>query len=218
MKKKILFVLVLFMFAICSCNSVQTSVERHVYTDEEISSFLTYGQGDMRIYQPGLKSNVALSSLIVEGSVQTDGEEQVYTEAGIYSDYITVYEIMVEETWFGKVSEKRINVALPGRKDEFVTKPHIGDKIVIFLSETPAEYDYYVPADLIGSIYVLNPPDDKILALTGNKIHQEYNGEDIVSFRDSVNRTLEEIVDNETDVPYRTEEIDKYIKRSKLFS
>ena len=213
MQKGLLLLLCLFLLAGCAGSE---ELERHVYTEEEVEAFIRY-DGANACIPAGLEDimdhRMALATLVMEGTVLDDGTEVEFLPDGKYLKTpadMTLFQVRVEEIWFGKADGKTITVGYAGKHDERVSKPQKGDRVILFLKKSLVG-DYYGMTGRMEQTYILNPPDDRLIALytsRGRDKWPTFSKEDV---RQEMEECLQRFVDGTTEYRYENKVLKHYI-------
>ena len=133
------------------------------------------------------------ADIIVEGKVISDGMGTFYqvnpnrTDGPSVSSMAFTFE--VRDTWYGEC-EDVITLRMLGGFNSGITKPYVGDELILFLFEN--SNGEYVPVFFEHSIYAINPPDNRIYAFSNREPLAALDGLTVSQFRNRVARALNE--------------------------
>lgn len=213
MKRFISLVCVLFFLVFTGGCAKSEELERHVYTEEEVEAFIGYDGAHIEVlvaYEDIMDTRMALATLVMEGTVLDDGME-VYSplvKGETFWNYQTFFQVRVEKVWFGKAKGKTVTVAYVGKRGEGESKPQKGDRVILFLSQSRTD-DYYIKTSGMEQTYILNPPDDRLIALhTSRDRWPTFSKEDV---RQEMEECLQRFVDGTTEYRYENKVLKRYI-------
>ena len=138
------------------------------------------------------------SDVILAGTVADEGiTERVPILTGVPDCpemEVTSYQINVREVLQGSCEEEQIKLILFW---DHQTRPHKNDELVLFLTEQGDVYAA-VTADN-DSVFVINPPNDKILAFSGSEEMIQYDDLSVENFKSSINEEIDKFREDSSD-------------------
>lgn len=168
MKKKLFIVLLIILtFTFVACNNTQ-----HVY-DPADRVVLSSENQSLRMFAPGLDTNVALADLIAVVEVKDNGRESTYIlgedleERWQIPVTNTHYTFEVKDIWHGEVEETELEVVLAGGKGYGCTKPYQNDQLIVFMSKR--QDGLYILVDDEHSMFAINPPDGTLYSFSNKE-------------------------------------------------
>ena len=166
----------LYVFMLGSCGASNSS--RYIYTEEDKYVFVPDAMSS-KFYPSGTETNVLLSELIFEGIVLNDGEvHQEEMEAGVYFVF-NEYDVRVKDVWEGSSTGSKIRLRLIGDMQVL----HENDRVVIY-ADYHEDTDLYIPVDNELSVFILNPPDDALFAVSSAAVCSAYDGNSADSLKE----------------------------------
>ena len=207
MKSKILFLLIAVAVLLGSCGNPYASdydPNRHQYDPEtRISQSRSFLSDAFVVVSPPEQSFIAevvSADLIIEGKVLDDGTlVSRYLPVGEGEDptaspqlYSVNYQIQIRDVWYGKCEDTEITLGLLGGFESGVMKPHKNDELILFLNQK--SNGDYTTVFYEESIYIINPPENKIFVFADNPILiEEYDYTSIPFIKREVKRILREV-------------------------
>lgn len=188
--------IVMGVLVLCTaCGKNAPDLERHPYTEEEKIQLSSNGGYD--VYNPGLEANCILSDLVIEGII-LDGavtdEAHSFIGSGTskksFAYTYTDIPVWVDNVLYGGVSEDVITLRLAGDETSLVTKPRVGDQLILFLAYNE-DMDVYNACCLEGSMFIKNPPDDTVFTFSNMPVFSKFDGEPFDSFKQEIAKTYE---------------------------
>ena len=165
---------------LCAACGTPYDPNRHQYTPEERAAHHAENQdtpphSSITIPDDRLLENTVLSSdLILTGRVADGGVSEVVPmfEGVDESPQVTItsYQIDVREVLYGSYDEEQLTL----RFYSYQTKPYQGDELLLFLK---VRSDYCIPTRAKDdSVFVINPPDDRLFALSNKEVLTAFDG------------------------------------------
>lgn len=194
---------------LCAACGTPYDPNRHRYTPEERSAHYEEYPYDQLLNACGfvipdgrlLESTVLASDLILTGRVADDGvSEVVPVFEGVENPPVTItsYQIDVREVLYGSYDEEQLTLRFYWA---FQTKPYQGDELLLFLTVGP---DYCLPTTASNySVFVINPPDDRLFALSNKEVLTAFDGSKPKSLEAEIDGIVEGF-QSATEYPYST--------------
>lgn len=168
---------------LCTACGTPYDPNRHQYTPEERSAHYEEYPYDQLPNACGfvipddrlLESTVLASDLIVTGTIADAGTTQEVSLLEGIDDgstaIVTSYQIDVREVLYGSYDGEQLTLRFYW---PFQTKPYQGDELFLFLAVGP---DYCLPTTASNySVFVINPPDDRLFALSNKEVLTAFDG------------------------------------------
>lgn len=199
-------ILILCIALVLTCLAGCSAENRHVYdysTREVLSQEQHTGDSAAAPAEDGLKYITANADLIIEGEITSAGEQNIRFLAGTENTShplqltTTVYKVKVNKVWFGKYTKRKLTLEIRGDKDSGVTKPHINDRGIFILSEYKEKGNYTLTA-AEASIFIKNPPDDKLYAFADDAYLTAFDRKDPSELKKSMQEKLDLIKEQGT--------------------
>lgn len=208
---KVFYIAALFLFSvIVTLLSVfldptrQYDPDRHQYDPEtRVSGSRSFLSDAFVVISPPEQSFIAevvSADLIIEGKVLDEGTlvsrylpvnegEDPTASPQLYS---VDFQIQVRDVWYGECEDTEITLGLLGGFESGVTKPHKDDELILFLSQK--SNGDYTTVFYEESIYVINPPENKIFVFADNpSLIEGYDHTSISFIKREVKRILREV-------------------------
>lgn len=200
-----------FLALLTCCFLLSACAQRHQYTQGDKKKTTT-SMFSIRLVPPGLTTNVMLADLIVEGVIQSEGEEYTFNrildETDMPEEFqltgtATKYTLQVTEVWFGEQVPKEIEVSILGTRENSM-QPLKGDHVVMFLHppRTPDILSfemYYNPVDGADSIVIINPPDDSLFVFSDMPEMTAFDGSETSVLKNAIRMKLGEFAESPTE-------------------
>ena len=102
----------------------------------------------------------------------------------------TIFTIDLEQIWYGDISEShgQIQVAMSGERGKRMTKPEVGEHVVLFLS---IRDDGYGILDMEHTIFTVND-DGTLYSFSNEEALYQYDGQPVQNLVDDFYRILDE--------------------------
>lgn len=167
---------------LCTACGTPYDPNRHQYTPEERSAHYEEYPYDNPLNADGitvpddrrLECTVLASDLILTGRVADSGTKisvPVFLIEDSPEANVTCYQIDVRKVLYGSHDEEQLTLRFYW---PYQTKPFEGDELFLFLREGP---DYYIPTTANNlSVFVINPPDDRLFALSNKEVLTAFDG------------------------------------------
>ena len=135
-------------------------------------------------YDPGMRSNITQSSLIMRGTILDSESGLRENAAGDYAgDYYTRFTVSVDEIWYGEEDARTITLTMPGLPGSYYNKPVKNDRVVLFLGGKEGNYSAVYNT---YCVFVVNPPFNRIFPLAHTSEYGVYHGGSVRKLRKSV--------------------------------
>ena len=202
--KKLCCLLAGILLLCCGCaQSPGYAPDRHQYDEEtrleqnENTENLNANALSSITVPPDKKfAHMTLSSdVILAGTVADDG----ITERGPIFDILpdgpetdfTTYHINVREVWQGECDEEQITLKFCWPHQ---TRPFKDDELILFLKKQGI--GFYTPTTASNaSVFVINPPENKLFAMSTREYVVTYDNQSIKTLKSDVADTVEEFRD-----------------------
>lgn len=151
-----------------------------------------------RIYEPGLKANCIIADVVVEGTILEGTTQNISLAVGENDTNpkavlpFTDFTVSIEQVLYGNVESEEILLHILGDETSMVTKPHSGDRVILFL-EHREKKNYYILCDFENSMFICNPPQNNVFTFSQNSNIACYDGEPFSSLQEEIQKTYEEI-------------------------
>ncbi len=180
----------------CGCSKSHSTAgyasDRHYYDEEtrmeqntdvpvsDMLTMITIPEGESFRYM------TISSDVILAGTVADEGVTERMPIFEVIPDSpetdVTTYQIDVREVIEGSCDEEQITLKLYW---DYQTRPYKNDELILFLNK---QGDIYTPVTADNdSIFVINPPNDKIFAFSGSEDMIQFDNSSVEDFRSFIN-------------------------------
>jgi len=156
---------------------------RHRYSEEEKKPLPDYSLGDSAYPVTNYFSYaVDKADLIVEGEIID------ITLPG-FTNWVTIYTLKIDRIWFGTYEGDTLTLQLDGGKKFGPPKPYLYDQGV-FLLTLRLEGDGYTLSASEDSIFIKNPPSNRIFSLSSNRDVCAFDGKRVSQLKKAIRNEL----------------------------
>lgn len=143
---------------------VKVRPEDKVVLSDELLPLSSAKPPSMELYAKSI--TIGIDEYVIEGKILSEQEmnpmflvkgsqEEFNKKYGQVYGTNMIYTVRVDEVWYGNISEEEILVKIAGDKNSMITKPKVGDNVILFLSLHDGD-DYYSPVYMEHSIFTNN--------------------------------------------------------------
>lgn len=181
MKK--LFIIVLSMVLAAVYLTVNCFDNRHRYSEEEKKPLPDYSLGDSAYPVTNYFSYaVDKADLIVEGEIID------ITLPG-FTNWVTIYTLKIDRIWFGTYEGDTLTLQLDGGRKYGPPKLYLYDQGVFLLKLRPEGNSYMLSASE-DSIFIKNPPSNRIFSLSSNQDTRAFDGKSVLKLKKAMEKEL----------------------------
>ncbi len=153
---------------------------------------------------PSLATNVSLTSLVARGMILASDSVQLAFDTGIAAIEeksskmdngtgtqpmigYTVFTLQVDESLSGAdIRDQTIQVYMVGGPEDSVTKPHVGDEVVLFLAPFPfADPAVFITCSMEHSIFTVRP-DGTLYAFSNTRELSSFDGKPVSALKEAI--------------------------------
>ena len=140
------------------------------------------------VIQGKIVSEADLTSPILDNPKQNEVLKEKYGGSGLQNE--TWYTVDLEQVWYGDIpeSQRQIDLWIGGGKDSLITKPDVGEEVVLFLYVQNGEY---TALDLEHGIFTVND-DGTLYSFSNLERFCKYDGQPVQMLIDDLYQAIEE--------------------------
>lgn len=193
MKKLCSFLLVCLMLICVLTGCGGDKPERYRYDPETrvvLSKISSPVFANAMLFYPDDQLEYALyqADAVVEGTV-TAILDPIYPS----SEHAALYTIEVKDIWFGECSDKII-LELRGDEKKGISKVHLHDEVILIVKRHVTSN--YIPTLAETSIFVKNPPNDRIYSFSDHETCTAFDGKTAAKLKKGLQKKLNNIAKN----------------------
>lgn len=143
---------------------------------------------DLYVIQGKIVSVAELARPILSDPEQNEALKEKLGGNGLTNE--TWFTVDLKQVWYGDIpeSQRQIDLWISGAKDTMVTKPDLGEEVVLFLYQQNGEY---AALDLEHGIFTVND-DGTLYSFSNLERFCKYDGQPVQVLIDDLNQAIDE--------------------------